>query len=154
VQPEQIAVLYRKEAENSPQKSSVIEHLRSQGIAASEDEEDLFSLRILTIHRAKGLEFDHVFVLFLAPRDFPDPRGDAEEERRLLYVAATRARRTLYICGQPGANPDLFSETDVEAARPLHEVVSTIAGVLSAAELAELKSEYDSVVLDDWDDAQ
>jgi superfamily I DNA/RNA helicase len=94
VQPEQIAVLYRKEAENSPQKSSVIEHLRSQGIAASEDEEDLFSLRILTIHRAKGLEFDHVFVLFLAPRDFPDPRGDAEEERRLLYVAARVARCT------------------------------------------------------------
>jgi superfamily I DNA/RNA helicase len=151
IDPGEIAILYRKEAEHSPQKSSVLEHLRSQGIAVSEDEEESPALRVLTIHRSKGLEFDHVFVLFLGPRDFPDPRGDPEEERRLLYVAATRARKTLYVCGRPGASPDLFKETDVSDAMPTHEAVRTLTGVLSAADLKELQQEHDATLLDDWD---
>ncbi len=54
-----------------------------------------------TIHSSKGLEFDAVFVLGLADGRFP--HGSAgqgeqwEEERRLLYVAATRARKYLYL---------------------------------------------------------
>ena len=53
-----------------------------------------------TIHQAKGLEWDTVFVINLADGKFPNPRaldeeGGLEEERRLFYVATTRARKRL-----------------------------------------------------------
>ena len=56
-----------------------------------------------TIHQAKGLEWDVVFILRMAAGMFPNERAlsseeDIEEERRLFYVAATRARRELYLC--------------------------------------------------------
>ncbi len=55
-----------------------------------------------TVHQAKGLEWDAVFVVWLAEGKFPVAAsyGDAaalEEERRLFYVAATRCRRELYL---------------------------------------------------------
>lgn len=55
---------------------------------------------IATVHSAKGLEFDTVFVCGLEERVFPISRADAEdleEERRLMYVAITRARKNLYL---------------------------------------------------------
>jgi DNA helicase-2/ATP-dependent DNA helicase PcrA len=58
---------------------------------------------LLTIHSAKGLEFDTVFVVACEEKLFPHWRsidaGDKalEEERRLMYVAMTRAERFLYL---------------------------------------------------------
>jgi len=56
---------------------------------------------VLTIHQAKGLEFDVVFVAGCSDGDLPRRRSMAdrrgEEERRLFYVALTRARRTLVL---------------------------------------------------------
>ena len=58
---------------------------------------------MMTIHSAKGLEFDHVFLvgfedgLFPGLRSIGDPE-EMEEERRLAYVAITRARKSLDIC--------------------------------------------------------
>jgi DNA helicase-2/ATP-dependent DNA helicase PcrA len=58
-------------------------------------------LILSTIHQAKGLEWDAVFVIGLRDGGFPSPRalfdGTLEEERRLFYVAATRARRRRYL---------------------------------------------------------
>ena len=53
----------------------------------------------LTIHRAKGLEADIVFVLGLYAGRMPDPRSNMDEEVNLFYVACTRARQTLILCG-------------------------------------------------------
>ena len=55
---------------------------------------------LMTIHSAKGLEFDHVFIIGLEEGLFPhnnslDSSDDLEEERRLCYVAVTRAKKTL-----------------------------------------------------------
>lgn len=55
-----------------------------------------------TIHQAKGLEWDVVFVVWLAEGRFPPAssygdHGDMEEERRLFYVAGTRCREELYL---------------------------------------------------------
>src|SRR5579883_2660512 len=59
-------------------------------------------LRLSTIHQAKGLEFDVVFVIMLCEGMFPSSRSaeskeGEEEERRLFYVAITRARNELYL---------------------------------------------------------
>jgi DNA helicase-2/ATP-dependent DNA helicase PcrA len=54
------------------------------------------------VHQAKGLEFDVVFVIMLSEGMFPSARSaetdeGLEEERRLFYVAITRARNELYL---------------------------------------------------------
>ena len=52
-------------------------------------------IMLLTAHRAKGLEFDHVLIL-----DAGGWGSNSDEERRLFYVAMTRARKTLTVCAR------------------------------------------------------
>ncbi|MBP6908313.1 MAG: UvrD-helicase domain-containing protein [Candidatus Pacebacteria bacterium] len=59
-------------------------------------------VRLMTVHASKGLEFSHVFIAGLEQDLFPHANGKAtkegrEEERRLFYVALTRARHKLYL---------------------------------------------------------
>lgn len=66
---------------------------------ANRDDEQL---KLSTIHQAKGLEFDVVFVIMLCDGLFPSSRSletteGEEEERRLMYVSITRARNELYL---------------------------------------------------------
>ena len=71
--------------------------------AAADELKDQPKVALMTIHAAKGLEFEHVFLTGMEEDTFPlkslDPEGrcDLEEERRLAYVAITRARTRLYI---------------------------------------------------------
>jgi superfamily I DNA/RNA helicase len=57
-------------------------------------------LRLATIHRVKGLEFDHV--ILAGAQDHAEVANDKSEEtmqkRTLVYVAATRARKSLFVC--------------------------------------------------------
>ena len=66
-------------------------------VAPSQD-----AIKLTTVHQSKGLEYDAVFVIGLADGMFPGRRaiedGDVEEERRLFYVAVTRAKNELYLC--------------------------------------------------------
>jgi DNA helicase-2/ATP-dependent DNA helicase PcrA len=60
------------------------------------------ALQLMTVHAAKGLEFDAVFLSGLEQGLFPHENsimedGGLEEERRLMYVAVTRARQRLYL---------------------------------------------------------
>jgi DNA helicase-2/ATP-dependent DNA helicase PcrA len=60
------------------------------------------ALQLMTVHAAKGLEFDHVFLGGLEEGLFPHENSmndfaGVEEERRLMYVAITRARKRLYL---------------------------------------------------------
>jgi DNA helicase-2/ATP-dependent DNA helicase PcrA len=74
-------------------------------VEAEEDKpvsRDQESVKLSTIHQAKGLEFDVVFVIMLCDGLFPSARSmdlpeAEEEERRLFYVAVTRARNELYL---------------------------------------------------------
>ncbi len=59
---------------------------------------DSHSLSIMSMHASKGLTFDTVFVLGMDNGILPDFRGDDGEQRRLLFVAMTRARNQLYLC--------------------------------------------------------
>jgi DNA helicase-2/ATP-dependent DNA helicase PcrA len=98
---------------------------------------DTEAVKLTTVHQAKGLEYDVVFVIGLADGQFPGHRsieaGDVEEERRLFYVAVTRARNELYlsfpkIASRPGPggmmltpsrflqelDPDLYQELKIK----------------------------------------
>ena len=66
------------------------------------EDKDADTVSLMTIHSAKGLEFPQVFVVGLEENLFPsqmslNSRSDLEEERRLFYVAVTRAERKLHI---------------------------------------------------------
>ncbi|MDO5058284.1 MAG: 3'-5' exonuclease, partial [Lautropia sp.] len=70
------------------------------GDAQADDDKD--AVQLMTVHAAKGLEFDTVFVTGLEEGLFPHESSATEvdgleEERRLMYVAMTRARRRLYL---------------------------------------------------------
>ncbi|WP_028536757.1 UvrD-helicase domain-containing protein [Paludibacterium yongneupense] len=87
---------------------AVIEFLGAASLEAGEHQAEAGqdALQLMTVHAAKGLEFDAVFVtgleegLFPHENSFNDQKG-LEEERRLMYVAVTRARKRLYLsCAQ------------------------------------------------------
>ena len=70
---------------------------------------DSEKVRLMTIHQSKGLEFPEVFVIGLTEGVFPNHRSirerredGEEEERRLMYVATTRAEKMLWLCESEG----------------------------------------------------
>lgn len=70
---------------------------------------DSEKVRMMTIHQSKGLEFPEVFVTGLTEGIFPNHRSirerrqdGEEEERRLMYVAVTRAEKMLWLCESEG----------------------------------------------------
>lgn len=90
-----------KFAEEDPD-SGLAGYLQHVSLLTSQDEEAVEGphVSLMTVHSAKGLEFDHVQVIGLEEGIFPHSRSlespaDMEEERRLMYVAITRARKTL-----------------------------------------------------------
>jgi DNA helicase-2/ATP-dependent DNA helicase PcrA len=54
-------------------------------------------VRLMTIHKAKGLEFPVVFLVGLVENILPSKRGNLEEERRICFVACSRAMKILYL---------------------------------------------------------
>lgn len=109
---------------------------------------------LMTVHAAKGLEFNNVFIVGLEESIFPhvnsfDANDDIEEERRLCYVAVTRARKKLWlvnakrrtIYGKDSANPpsrfikeisDIYLDSSEEKNRP----------VLNKEDMIDTSAEY------------
>ncbi|WP_226662179.1 ATP-dependent helicase [Microbulbifer aggregans] len=83
------------------------------------DEQGSDAIQITTMHQAKGLEWDQVIIPGLTihnmpyqpQRDFSTP-ASTESERRLMYVAMTRARKQLYLLTPPAAAPDSRAQTN------------------------------------------
>lgn len=73
------------------------------------DFKDSKRLHIASIVSVKGLEFDHVIIPHLTQGEFPAGSGTSTEERNLLYVAITRARRQLTLLAH-AARPSAFVE--------------------------------------------
>jgi DNA helicase-2/ATP-dependent DNA helicase PcrA len=77
--------------------------LEETALASDQDEVDEKkpAVKLMTIHASKGLEFDYVFVTGLEDGLFPSKRDgevkDEEEERRLMYVAVTRAGKKVFL---------------------------------------------------------
>ncbi|MCB9507328.1 MAG: UvrD-helicase domain-containing protein [Myxococcales bacterium] len=81
--------------------SSYLEQVALAGRTAEEPSDDASRVQMMTVHAAKGLEFPAVFVTGLEEAQFPLARqgsvADPDEERRLCYVAYTRARDVLVV---------------------------------------------------------
>ncbi|MGC9271931.1 3'-5' exonuclease, partial [Acidiphilium sp.] len=69
--------------------------LASGGPADERDVDD--HIQMMTLHKSKGLEFDHVFLPSWEQGVFPPSFGDLAEERRLAYVALTRGRQLVTV---------------------------------------------------------
>jgi len=91
-----------------PGEEGIAAFLAESALAGDQDEMDApgkngkAGVTLMTVHAAKGLEFDTVFVSGMEEGLFPHQghegeKRDEEEERRLFYVAVTRAKRTLYL---------------------------------------------------------
>jgi DNA helicase-2/ATP-dependent DNA helicase PcrA len=88
-----------------PGKEGIAAFLADAALAGDQDEMDRTpksGATLMTVHAAKGLEFDTVFVTGMEEGLFPhegmdDEDRDEEEERRLFYVAMTRARKRLFL---------------------------------------------------------
>src|SRR3989344_4935671 len=100
--------------------------LESAALAIDQDElrEEKNQVRLMTVHAAKGLEFPYVFIIGLEEGLFPyDPADGArgthdekeklEEERRLMYVALTRAQKKIYL--SYAMMRTIFGSTDMRA---------------------------------------
>lgn len=101
----ELVTLGTKYAEYEPEVA--IEHLLEDAALGSDQDElkdkgEFDAVRLMTIHASKGLEFPYVFITGLEEGLFPherlgDERVDEEEERRLFYVALTRAQKKVYL---------------------------------------------------------
>jgi DNA helicase-2/ATP-dependent DNA helicase PcrA len=76
---------------------SIREFLNELSLESDQDKIADEMINVMTIHASKGLEFDYVFVIGMEEGFFPLNDSDIEEERRLAYVAFTRARKKLYL---------------------------------------------------------
>jgi ATP-dependent DNA helicase UvrD/PcrA len=162
---ERTGLLEMAEQQDRLEHSSRAENLRELVNATAEAEEPEFALSglldraalvsdadsydarvpvsLMTLHSAKGLEFDHVFLAGLEEKLFPHSRAleearGLEEERRLCYVGMTRARKTLAL--MRARRRRVYGRDLLEGAAPSRflaeippELVVTVAGSLAAA---------------------
>ena len=90
-----------------PAEGGIEKLLSDAALASDQDElqEHKPAVKLMTVHAAKGLEFDYVFITGLEEGLFPHERlndkeiseEESEEERRLFYVALTRARKKIFL---------------------------------------------------------
>lgn len=97
----------REYVETAREETTLEGYLNYVALLTSADKKDKSdSLKLMTVHTAKGLEFEYVFVCGLNEGIFPSRkiRGaeEMEEERRLAYVAFTRAKKRLYLTDAGG----------------------------------------------------
>lgn len=93
--------------DNFPPEEGIEKFLEHVSLSSDQDEleDKKKGIRLMTVHASKGLEFDYVFITGLEQDLFPhvkinsrhEQKEDQEEERRLFYVALTRARKKVYL---------------------------------------------------------
>jgi DNA helicase-2/ATP-dependent DNA helicase PcrA len=146
----------KSETSRLPEFVEYLDYFAQAGGQINLEQESGDAVQLMTVHAAKGLEFDHVFVLRLTHRGFPMapraavlefpealmkeelPRGDfhIQEERRLFYVAITRARErlTLTTVVHKRSRPSIFLEDILSAPHVARQNVEQAApGLLPIA---------------------
>ena len=105
------------------ERSNIADFLTHLALSSSKDDEnDSNQVELMTVHNSKGLEFDYVFVVGVNDGIFPSSKSSSlqelQEERRLLYVAMTRAQKQLFICMSGGKN---YSGEELKVSRFIEE---------------------------------
>lgn len=118
--------------------------LAAEDVISGGDEDELLTLS--SIHQAKGLEWKAVFLIWAAEGKFPSPRSlnetdSEEEERRLWYVALTRAKDELYIT-YPLMIVDYSRQTVIQ--KPSRFVLEVPAAMYEIWDLEEDTSAFDT----------
>ena len=116
------------ESVRTPEESTLADYLQDIALYTNEDHrKDTPTLKLMTIHQAKGLEFPYVFIVGLSEGIFPNMRtiregkkDGEEEERRLMYVAITRAEKALFLTESEGFN--ISTKTNKYPSRFLAEI--------------------------------
>ena len=137
-----------------PELAEYLDYFAQAGGQINLEQESGDAVQLMTVHAAKGLEFEHVFVLRLTHRGFPMapraavlefpealmkeelPRGDfhIQEERRLFYVAITRARErlTLTTVVHKRSRPSVFLDDILSAPQAARQNVEQTAPAMAA----------------------
>ena len=116
------------ESIRTPEESTLADYLQDIALYTNEDHrKDTPTVKLMTIHQAKGLEFPFVFIIGLSEGIFPNMRtvregkkDGEEEERRLMYVAITRAEQALFLTESEGFN--ISTKTNKYPSRFLAEI--------------------------------
>ena len=116
------------ESNRTPDESTLADYLQDIALYTNDDHrKDVPSIKLMTIHQAKGLEFPYVFIIGLSEGIFPNMRtirewkkNGEEEERRLMYVAITRAEQALFLTESEGYN--VSAKTNKYPSRFLAEI--------------------------------
>lgn len=127
-----------KEFEENNENATIVDYLQSVTLASAMDDDDGEGVVIATIHGAKGLEFDTVFIVGCEEKIFPisrDDETDLEEERRLMYVAVTRAKKDLFLTSS--ASRFMYGRRD-------YSVKSRFLYELGLAKERQINSRYNS----------
>ncbi|MBU1659383.1 UvrD-helicase domain-containing protein [bacterium] len=113
--------LFRDFVKNYPE-SSLDEFLNELTLQSEQDQVEGESIYMMSIHASKGLEFDHLFVIGMEEGFLPlvGDGSDLEEERRLGYVAFTRAKETLTL-SHAGSRFYKGRRTDLQKSRFFNE---------------------------------
>ncbi len=94
--------------DNEPGEEGILKMLEDAALASDqdtlEDKKEKVGVKLMTVHASKGLEYPYIFVVGLEQDLFPHSRdgvrktdNEQEEERRLFYVALTRAKKKIYL---------------------------------------------------------
>lgn len=106
------SIKYYEELNENEENITLETYLQDIALYTNADyKKDGSSIKLMTIHQSKGLEFPYVFVCGLSEGIFPSHRSirergknGEEEERRLMYVAVTRAEKALFLTESEGFN--------------------------------------------------
>lgn len=106
------------ETDNKEDEITLEKYLQDIALYTNTDySKDSDKVKLMTIHQAKGLEFPYIFITGLSEGIFPNQRSirerkraGLEEERRLMYVAVTRAEKALFMTESEGYCPQASGE--------------------------------------------
>jgi DNA helicase-2/ATP-dependent DNA helicase PcrA len=118
-----------------------LEHLRGLYLADTQQTDNKAKLHIMSIHRAKGLEWPVVFVPCCSHTQLPSVyNNNIEEERRLLYVALTRTKQYLYVLYAPQKTGMSVFLREVDAKKIMADALQ-LQAIFNTQAMSDLRSQ-------------